>query len=107
MVKLTALYRKPANPAEFDQYYKNVHTPLTLKMPGLRKFVVAKIKPGIVGESPYYLTADMYFNDMPALQAAMASPEGRAAAKDVGNFAKDIIELLVAEVEEKEFAAVV
>jgi uncharacterized protein (TIGR02118 family) len=107
MVKLTALYRKPANPAEFDQYYKNTHTPLVLKMPGLRKLVVSKVKPGIVGESPYHLIADMYFNDMPALQAAISSPEGRATAKDVGNFAKDIIEMLVAEVEEKEFAAVV
>jgi|SRR5271168_3713615 len=106
MVKLTALYRKPANPDEFDQYYKNVHTPLVLKMPGIRKLVVAKVKPGIVGESPYYLITDMYFNDMPSLQAAISSPEGKATAKDVGNFAKGIIELLAAEVEEKEFAAI-
>jgi uncharacterized protein (TIGR02118 family) len=107
MVKLTALYRKPANPAEFDQYYKDVHTPLVLKMPGLCKLAVAKVKSGIVGESPYYMIVDMYFKDVPALQAALASPEGRATAKDVGNFAKDIIELLVAEVEEKELAKVV
>jgi uncharacterized protein (TIGR02118 family) len=107
MVKLTALYRKPANPADFDQYYKNVHTPLVLKMPGIQKLAVAKVKPGIVGESPYYMIVDMYFQDMPALQAALASPEGRATAKDVGNFAREIIELLVAEVEEKELAKVI
>jgi len=107
MVKLTALYRKPANPAEFDRYYKEVHTPLVLKIPGLRKLAVSRVKPGIVGESPYYLIADMYYNDMPALQAALGSPEGKASAKDVGNFAKEIVEFLVAEVEEKEFAAVV
>jgi len=107
MVKLTALYRKPANPAEFDRYYAEVHTSLVLKMPGLRKLAVSKVKPGVVGETQYHLIADMYFNDMPALQAALGSPEGKATARDVGNFAKDIIELLVAEVEEKEFAAVV
>jgi uncharacterized protein (TIGR02118 family) len=107
MVKLTALYRKPANPSEFDRYYENVHKPLALKMPGLRKMAIAKVKSGIVGESPYYMFADMYFENVTALQSALASPEGRTAAKDVGNFAKDIIELLVAEVEEKELAAIV
>jgi len=107
MVKLTALYRKPPNPSEFDQYFQNVHTPLVLKMPGLRKLTLAKVKSGIVGESPYYLFSEMYFDDVTALQKALASSEGRATAKDVGNFAKDIIELLVAEVEEKELAALV
>jgi len=102
MVKLTALYRKPADVAHFDEYYASVHAPLALKMPGLRKFAMSKVKSGIVGESPYHLLADMYFDDMQALQSALSSPEGRAAAKDVVNFGKDIIEMLVAEVEEKE-----
>ncbi len=105
MVKLTALYRKPANIAQFDEYYANVHTPLALKMPGLRKFAISKVQSGIVGESPYHLLADLYFDDMQTLQAALSSPEGRAAAKDVNNFGKDIIEMLVAEVEEKELGS--
>jgi uncharacterized protein (TIGR02118 family) len=107
MVKLTALYRKPPDPAKFDQYYKDVHTPLVLKIPGLRKIVISKVKPGITGDSPYYMMADMFYDDINALQTAISSPEGKATAKDVGNFAKDIIEIFVAEVEEKQLASVV
>ena len=101
VVKLTALYRKPPNAVEFDRYYESVHLPLALKLPGLRKLHLSKVQPGVVGESPYHFIADLYFDDMDTLKQALSSPEGKAAGKDVSNFAKDIIEMLVAEVEEK------
>jgi len=105
MIKLIALYKKPENTAEFDQRYFEGHLPLANKMPGLRKAEVARVLGGPAGEAEYYLQAELYFDDMDALKAAMSSPEGKAAAKDVMSFAKDIVTMMFAEVEEKVPAA--
>ena len=34
MAKLIVVYRIPRDPAEFDRYYAQVHTPLAKKIPG-------------------------------------------------------------------------
>jgi len=70
-------------------------------MPGLRRCEVSRVVGTPQGESEYYLMAELYFDDMDALKAAMSSPEGKAAAKDVMSFAKDIVQMMFAEVEEK------
>jgi len=106
MVKLIALYKKPTNPAEFDRYYLDTHAPLTAKMPGLRRFEIAHVTGAPGGDSPYHLIAEMYFDDFTQLNAAMSSPEGKAAAKDVSAFAKDIVQMMFCEVEEKIHVAV-
>ena len=101
MVKLVALYKKPANPQEFDDHYFNTHMPLASKMPGLRKSEVAKVTGSPAGEAEWYLIAELYFDSMDDLKAAMSSPEGKAAAKDVMSFAKDIVYMMFAEVDNK------
>lgn len=105
MVKLVALYKKPANPAEFDEHYYNVHIPLANKIPGLKKTEVAKVTGTPGGESEYYLIAELYFDSMEDLKNGMGSPEGKAAAKDVMSFAKDIVYMMFA-TDEKVPAAV-
>jgi uncharacterized protein (TIGR02118 family) len=99
MVKLVALYKKPADPADFDRQYFEEHMPLAAKMPGLRRCEVSRITGTPMGESEYYMMAEMYFDDMEALKAAMSSPEGRASAKNLMGFAKDIVSMVFAEVE--------
>ncbi|MFD8249616.1 EthD family reductase [Nocardia sp. NPDC059691] len=32
------LLRRPTDPAAFDEHYRSVHIPLTLKVPGLKDF---------------------------------------------------------------------
>lgn len=99
MVKMVALYRKPENPAEFDQKYFEEHLPLARQMPGLQRVEVAKITgaPG-GGESEYYMIAELYYNDMDSLNASVASPESRAAGKVLMSFAKGLVSFHVAEV---------
>lgn len=99
MVKLIALYKKPADTAAFDNHYREVHTPLAKKMPGLRKLEVMRITGAPGGEAKFYLVAEMYFDNMDALKAALASPEGKAAGKDVMSFAGDLVHMMFAEVE--------
>lgn len=106
MVKLVALYKRPENTEEFDSHYFDVHLPLSNKIPGLLRTEVSKIVGSPQGESEYYLIAELYFEDMEALKAGMSSPEGKAAAKDVMGFAKDIITMMFGQVAEKVPASV-
>ncbi|MEB3286512.1 MAG: EthD family reductase [Vampirovibrionales bacterium] len=96
--KLVALYRKPEDVAAFDKTYFEVHLPLANKMPGLMETRVMRLQKNIMGnEPPYYLIAELIFKDEAALKAAMASPEGKAAADNLMGFAGKIVTLLIAE----------
>jgi uncharacterized protein (TIGR02118 family) len=100
MVKLIALYKKPGNTVEFDEHYASVHTPIVKKLPGMKKLEVSKITSAIGGEAKFYLLAEMYFENEDALNAALASPEGKAAGKDLMDFAAGLVQLMIAEVTE-------
>jgi uncharacterized protein (TIGR02118 family) len=101
MVKLQVFYGHPTDPAAFETYYWGPHTPIALKVPGLRRFEVSKVlgAPG-GGQPAYYRTADLFFDDMDALNAALSSPEGQAAAADLGNFATGGATLIVVETQD-------
>jgi uncharacterized protein (TIGR02118 family) len=101
MVKLIALYKTPDDSAEFDKHYHEIHTPLVKKMPGLRRMELAKITGSVIGEPSHYLMCEMYFDSKDALDAALGSPEGRAAGKDLMGFAAKFVTLFYAEVEER------
>lgn len=98
MVKLIALYRKPADVAAFDKHYFETHAPLAAKMPGLRRLEVSRCYGAPGGEPKFYLQAELYFDNKDALVAGLSSPEGKAAAKDVMSFAGDIVTMMFAEV---------
>lgn len=100
MVKLIALYRMPDNREEFDKHYREVHTPLVKAMPGLRRMEIARITGSVIGEPAHYLVTEMYFDSKDALDAALASPAGRAAGKDLMTFAAKTVTLFHAEVSE-------
>jgi uncharacterized protein (TIGR02118 family) len=100
MVKLIALYKEPADIQGFEKHYINNHTPLIQKLPGLKKLEVARITNALAGDAKYYRIASMYFESEDSLNAALASPEGKAAGKDLFGFAQGIVSLIVAEVTE-------
>jgi len=101
MAKLVALYKTPANPAAFDDYYFGKHLPLAKTVPGLTKYEVNAgpvVSPA--GASPYHLVALLSFGSIESLQQALGSPQGQAAAADLGNFAQAGVELLVFDTKE-------
>ena len=96
MAVLIAVYKTPKDTAAFDRYYHETHSPLAKKVPGLKSYEISKgpvVMPG--GASNVHLVAILTFDSMAALQAGMASPEGRAAAGDLPNFADGGVDLLV------------
>lgn len=98
MVKLVALYRKPADVGAFEKHYFEVHTPLVRKMPGLRELEITRCTGAPLGDSKYHLMAEMYFDSLDSMNASNASPEGRATAKDLMSFANDVVTLFHGEV---------
>jgi len=96
MAKLVAMYKTPADAAAFDAYYFDRHLPLAKKIPGLRRYEVNHGPVGTPrGPAPYHLIAELTFDSFAALQHALGSPEGAAAAADVANFAQAGVELLI------------
>ena len=100
MVKLVALYTKPDDVAGFDKHYREVHTPLVRKMPGLRKLAVSRFTGSPGGEPRYYMMAEMFFDSRESMTAALKSEEGKAAGKDIMSLAGQHLHMMFAEVEE-------
>jgi uncharacterized protein (TIGR02118 family) len=87
MAQLLALYHQPADPAAFDRYYFETHVPLAKKVPGLRSYVRQRRPVNVIAGSPApHFIAELSFDSMADLQAALSSPEGQAAAGDLSNF---------------------
>jgi uncharacterized protein (TIGR02118 family) len=100
MIKLIALYKRPSDPTEFDRHFDTVHLPLIRRSPGLRKLEVTRVTGAPIGESRYHVMAELYFDDRDAMDAALASPEGRAIAHDLMSFAADLVSAFHGEVYE-------
>ena len=98
MAKLYAIYQQPADAARFDAYYFDTHVPLAKTIPGLRSYEVTHGDVmGMAGKHAVYLVATLQFDSMAAIAAAMASPQGQAAAADLANFATAGVEFLMGE----------
>ncbi len=97
MVKLVALYHKPADPAAFDQAYFETHIPLVQKIPELRRVQVSRITGAPRGEPEFYLIAELYFDDKASMDRAMASPQNAEAGKTLMSFARGLVTFMFAE----------
>lgn len=95
MPQLLVLYNTPADTAAFDSYYRQTHIPLAKKIPGLRSYSISNGPvQALAGNAPY-LIAVLTFDSMADIDAAIASPEGQAAAADLVNFASGGATLLI------------
>jgi len=90
MIKLVyCITKKPSlTDAEFSRYWKNIHGPIGARIPGLRKLVQSHrlTIPGDNRQPDYDGMAELWFDDIDALQAARKSPEWKASTKDETNF---------------------
>ena len=97
MIKLIALYRKPADAAAFEKHYDEIHTPLVRKYPGLRKLEITRITGAPIGEAKFHLMAEMSWDSKEAMDSALSSPEGKAVVKDLLSFAADVVTIFYGE----------
>ena len=101
MVKLVVLYKKPADVAAFEKHYREVHLPLSRKMPNVRRLDVSHITGSPGGEPKFYMMAEIYFDNKEAMMASLSSPEGKAAGKDIMKVAGDILHMMFADVSDQ------
>lgn len=87
MAQVLVLYNTPADPAAFDRYYHQTHVSIAKKIQGLRSYLISNGAVQALGGNAPYLVAILNFDSMDELKAALASPEGQAAAADLPNFA--------------------
>lgn len=88
LVRFLVLYPRPTDPAAFDRHYHEVHIPLAKKLPGLRSYETSRSPTAIRGGEPYYLIAELTWDDMASLQEDFASPVGKETAQDVDRLAE-------------------
>jgi len=97
VVKLVVLYKKPADVRIFEDHFSSIHLPLMERVPGIVKTELSRCFAGPTGEPPYYMLFEAYFADREALEAALQSPENRAADRDLMSFAQDIVTVMFAD----------
>ncbi|MGN6609011.1 MAG: EthD family reductase [Jatrophihabitans sp.] len=99
-VKLVVLYTQPADAGDFDEHYLGVHGPLVDKVPGLQRWEGARfVAAADGGEQTYHRIAELWFEDMDALQAALGSAEGQATAGDYQQIAPPGSRMFIAAVD--------
>ncbi len=99
MYKVIAVYKVPENKDAFDSHYKEVHEPITLKIPGMSEFRVNKVFGGPTGESNLYMIAEMCFSDKDSWKNAMKTKEMMESGKDAMNFAGKLVSVHFAQEE--------
>lgn len=99
MFKVTVLYNHPVDPEAFEKYYAEIHTPLAMKIPGLKIFDVTKFVETPQGKPAFYRMAELSFASSEEMQAGFNSPQGQATAADLANFATGGLSMLVGIVE--------
>ncbi len=100
MVKLVALFKKPENPGEFDAALTEKILPLLRQVPGLARIELTNVTGAAFGESKYHRMTELYFADKTTLDAAMASKEGKAVARELLRIAPEVSSLFHGEVQE-------
>ena len=85
--RVSFIKRKPGlSPEEFSHYWRDVHGPLALQMPGIRRYVQCHVTPQTYekGEPAYDGVAQIWFETMADLQYAMNSQEYKEGAQPDG-----------------------
>jgi uncharacterized protein (TIGR02118 family) len=96
MFTVVVLYGQPNDAEAFDGYYSQTHTPITQKIPGLKRFEATTIVATPDGSpSPYHLVAMLTFDSPEDAQGGLQSSEGQAAVQDLANFATGGVTVLL------------
>jgi uncharacterized protein (TIGR02118 family) len=90
MIKVVYCISKKADltEAEFFRYWENVHGPIGVRIPRLRRLVQSRrvTVPGDSRPPDYDGMAELWFDDMEALLSARQSSEWKASTDDEVNF---------------------
>ncbi len=101
MVRLVALFRKSEKSEEFGAAFAERTLPLLRQIPGIARIEVTKVTGAAFGESKFALMVELDFADRQSLDAAMASREGKAVARELLRYAPEVASLFHGEIREE------
>jgi uncharacterized protein (TIGR02118 family) len=100
MLKAIELYGHPTISEVFEKYYSETHLPLAAKTQGIVKLELTKFVANPDASAPaYYRMAELYFTGPGEMQQALSSPDGKAMAADLANFASGGVTIIMGAVE--------
>jgi uncharacterized protein (TIGR02118 family) len=88
MYRLTVVYDHPDDPENFLKYYREVHAPLTAKVPNLLAFEWGQCESPDGSKPEHFVVAVLDWETKEDALAALATDAGRASGGDVANFAR-------------------
>ena len=101
MWAVVVLYHTPKDPTAFEKYYAQTHLPLVSKHQkkiGFTRATFTKFPRNLDGSAPtFYRQAQLWFDSGEALKKGTATPEFKAVADDLANFASGGLTAMVAE----------
>lgn len=99
MYKVIAVYKAfdESNKSQLEDHFKNVHTPICLKIPGIKEVRVNKVFGGPTGASNLHQVVEMVFENKDAWKAAMKTPEMMESGKDAVKTYGDLVSVHFAE----------
>lgn len=91
MIKLVLLFRRRDDLTmdEFLRHWREVHIPLVLRIPNIRRYVVSPVTAtpgGGSGQRDFDGMAELWFDDVDAATASLDTPETLATGVDGRNF---------------------
>ena len=88
MVKTVTLLKRRSDLShgQFDNYWRDVHGPLVLKLPGVRGYVQSRPIRLADAEPEYDGVAEVWYDDLEAMNAALASEAYETLLDDEKNF---------------------
>ena len=100
MVKVTALYGTPKDPAAFEKHYSEVHMPMVYQTAGIARIELGKPMPGPDGAAPaFYRVTELWFKNAAALKTVTSRPGWKKIVDDVPNFASGGATILITPLE--------
>lgn len=96
MHKLIILVEQVPDEGLFDEMWPQfLH--LSEGMPGLQREASCRVEHLLYGSRPVFLVHELYFESLASIQAAMSSPEGKAAGELLQKISAGQLTLLIAD----------
>ena len=96
MVKLVILIRNTVADGDFERRYRH-NLDLLRRMPGVQRVQSGDVFGSPAGKAPYVRMVEVHFASRSALDAALKSPEGVAAGKDLIGYTGAAVEMFFTE----------
>jgi uncharacterized protein (TIGR02118 family) len=95
--KLMVIFHTPSDPTTFERSWSESFVRAAEQMPGVRRVAVSRAAGGPAGPVDVYLVHEFFFEDLRAVQEAMASPEGQTAWRALMSLAGEEVTLCFAD----------